>query len=143
MVKALYTLSMPSTTPKAVRVEKTTGTGMEIDWSDGHKSVFTFQYLRDACPCATCDDEREKTGTPMGEAPKKKAAAFPMYKDPVRPTEVTPVGKYAISFVWNDGHKTGIYSWEYLRTMCPCAECKAIRAAGGKLVPGGSGAVFG
>src|SRR2546421_2979816 len=134
---------MASTQPKAVRVEKTSGAGVEIDWSDDHKSVYSFQYLRDACPCATCDDEREKTGAAMGEAPKKKAVALPMYKDPMRPTEVTPVGKYAISFVWNDGHKTGIYSWEYLRTMCPCDECKATRAAGGKLVPGGSGAIFG
>ena len=136
---------MPSTTPKNVRIEKTTGTGVEIDWDDGHKSVYPFQRLRDACPCATCDDEREKTGTPMGEAPKPKApaAAFPMYKDPIRPNEVTPVGKYAISFNWNDGHHTGIYSWEYLRMICPCAECKATREAGGKLVPGGSGAIFG
>ena len=134
---------MPSTTPEAVRVEKTSGTGMEIDWDDEHKSIFPFQYLRDACPCATCDDEREKTGTAMGEAPKKKAAALPMFKEPMRPAEVTPVGNYAISFVWNDGHKTGIYSWEYLRMMCPCEECKAIRAAGGRLVPGGSGAIFG
>ena len=132
---------MPSTTPTNVRIEKSRGTGVGIDWDDGHKSLFPFQYLRDACPCATCDDEREKTGAAMGEAPKKKSA-LPMYKDPARPTEVTPVGKYAISFAWNDGHKTGIYSWEYLRMMCPCEECKAIRANGGKLVPGGSGAIF-
>ena len=134
---------MPSTTPAAVRVEKSTGTGVEIDWDDGHKSAYKFQYLRDACPCATCDDAREKTGTPMGQAPKNKATALPMYKDPIRPTEVTPVGKYAISFNWNDGHSTGIYSWEYLRMMCPCDECKVIRDSGGKLVPGGSGAIFG
>jgi DUF971 family protein len=133
---------MPSTEPKAVRVNKTSGTGMEIDWADGHKSVYTFQRLRDACPCAMCDDEREKSGAQFGEAPKPKSA-LPMYREPARPTEVTPVGKYAISFVWNDGHQTGIYSWEFLRMICPCEECKAIRAAGGKLVPGGSGAIYG
>ncbi|MCU1283716.1 MAG: hypothetical protein JWO13_66 [Acidobacteriales bacterium] len=136
---------MPSSEPKNVRVNKTSGTGMEIDWEDGHRSAYKFQLLRDACPCATCDDEREKAGVGFGEAPKPAAAkgALPMYKEPVRPTEVTPVGKYAISFVWNDGHRTGIYSWEFLRMICPCEECKVIRAAGGRLVPGGSGAIYG
>ena len=39
--------------PARVRVQKTTGTGMEIDWKDGHQSSWTFSWLRDACPCAT------------------------------------------------------------------------------------------
>lgn len=125
--------------PKAVRVNKTAGTGMEIDWKDGHQSVYKFQYLRDCCPCATCDDEREKSGVNFGEPPKSKTA-LPMFRDPARPVEVTPVGKYAISFHWNDGHQTGIYSWDFLRTMCSCSECKALRADA-KLKPGGSGII--
>jgi DUF971 family protein len=56
--------------PKAIRVNKTTGTGVEIDWTDGHQSIYKFQYLRDACPCATCDDEREAQGRDFGEPPK-------------------------------------------------------------------------
>ena len=38
------------------------------------------------------------------------------------------MGKYAIRFSWNDGHQHGIYSWQFLREHCPCAECKAHRA---------------
>jgi DUF971 family protein len=34
------------------------------------------------------------------------------------------VGRYALSFHWNDGHQSGIYSWEYLRRVCQCEECK-------------------
>jgi DUF971 family protein len=34
------------------------------------------------------------------------------------------VGRYALQFNWADGHSSGIYSWEYLRRMCQCAECK-------------------
>ena len=61
--------------------------------------------------------------------PKKAVAgALPMYKAAARPTEAKAVGKYAISFHWNDGHEHGIYSWAYLRENCPCAECKARRA---------------
>ena len=50
-----------------------------------------------------------------------------MFKPAVRPTEVKPVGKYAINFVWNDGHQHGIYTWSYLRQICPCPECKMKR----------------
>jgi DUF971 family protein len=46
-----------------------------------------------------------------------------MYEAPVRPVEVTPVGKYALKFKWTDGHESGIYSWEYLRRVCRCEEC--------------------
>jgi DUF971 family protein len=117
---------MSATVPTAIRIHKTSGAGMEIDWEDGHHSRYSFQFLRDACPCATCDDEREKSGTDFGEPPKQKGA-LPMFREPARPIEVTPVGKYAISFGWNDGHRTGIYSWEFLRMVCPCGECRAKR----------------
>ncbi len=55
--------------PAKVRIHKTEGTGLEIDWKDGHKSAWTFAWLRNACPCATCHDEREKSGRAPGEAP--------------------------------------------------------------------------
>ena len=125
--------------PKAIRVNKTSGTGVEIDWIDGHQSVYKFQYLRDACPCATCDDEREAQGRDFGEPPKPKGA-LPMFREPARPSEISPVGNYAINFTWNDGHASGIYSWEFLRLICPCTECKARRAES-KLKPGGAGAI--
>lgn len=102
-------------TPVKVRVHKSEGTGMEIEWQDGHKSSWTFAWLRLACPCATCHDEREKSGRAPGEPMAKPAALLPMYQAPPRPDVVTPVGRYAISFEWNDGHKSGIYSWDYLR----------------------------
>jgi len=46
--------------PMDVKVHVTTGEGVEITWSDGHLSRYPFQYLRDLCPCALCNDEREK-----------------------------------------------------------------------------------
>ncbi len=110
-------------TPAKVRVHKTAGTGMEIDWRDGHRSAWTFAFLRDACPCATCHEEREKAGRAPGVPKPKPATLLPLYEAPARPVEVTPVGKYALRFKWNDGHESGIYSWDYLRKVCPCAEC--------------------
>lgn len=109
--------------PQHVRVNLTEGTGVEIDWKDGHKSVWSFQWLRDACPCATCIEEREASGRKPGEPVPQPKTVLPMYKPPIRPGKVEPVGRYAIRFDWNDNHTSGIYSWHYLRSVCQCPYC--------------------
>lgn len=118
-------LPVEAVTPLKIRVMKTEGTGVEIDWKDGHQSTWNFAWLRNACPCATCHEERGKSGLVPGEAKPKTKALLVMYEAPPRPVEVTPVGKYAVKFKWNDGHEAGIYSWEYLRRMCRCGACMA------------------
>ena len=120
---------MPSSsiTPAKVLVKKTEGTGVEIEWKDGHKSAWNFVWLRNACPCATCHEDRENTGRLPGEAKVKGQTLLKLYEAPVKPLEVTPVGKYAIRFKWNDGHESGIYSWEYLRRVCRCDDCMTSR----------------
>jgi ATP-binding protein involved in chromosome partitioning len=45
-------------------------------------------------------------------------------------TAIRLVGSYAIRITWSDGHDTGIYTYEWLRGNCPCAECAAERDAG-------------
>lgn len=110
--------------PKSVKINKTSGTGVEIEWKDGHRSSYTFTFLRDACPCALCNDARSKDGRHPGDPLKPVAGQLPIFKALARPNEVKPVGKYAIQFVWNDGHEHGIYTWTYLREICPCPECK-------------------
>jgi DUF971 family protein len=117
-------LPVDAVTPLKVRVKKTEGTGIEIDWRDGHKSAWNFRWLRDACPCATCHEERESSGRQAGEPKPKAQDPFALYQEPPRPIEVTPVGKYALRFKWNDGHEAGIYSWDYLRRVCNCDLCK-------------------
>jgi DUF971 family protein len=118
-----------SADPKSVKVHKSEGTGMDIEWKDGHRSAYTFPYLRDACPCALCKEEREKDHRRPGDPLKAIAGALPMFKALAKPADVETVGKYAIRFKWNDGHEHGIYSWDYLREWCPCAECKMNREA--------------
>ncbi len=117
-------LPADAVTPKKIRVKKAEGTGVEIDWKDGHQSAWTFAWLRNACPCATCHEEREKTGRAIGVAKPKEQTLLVMYEPPVKPLEVSPVGKYALKFNWSDGHESGIYSWEYLRRTCRCNECR-------------------
>ncbi len=60
----------PDVTPAKVKVDMTGGSGMDIDWKDGHRSHYSFQWLRDACPCALCDEERTKQDRTPGEAPR-------------------------------------------------------------------------
>lgn len=114
-------------TPEKVRVLLTEGKGLEIDWQDGHRSAWTFTWLRDACPCATCVDERKNEGRKIGNPKSKPAELLPMYKPLAKPTSAHAVGRYALQFNWHDGHSAGIYSWEYLRRNCQCPECKFAR----------------
>ncbi|MGA3210131.1 MAG: DUF971 domain-containing protein [Terriglobales bacterium] len=122
---ALQAAPGPDVSPKLVRVDLSGGSGMTIDWGDGHKSHYTFPWLREACPCALCDDVRTKEGRIPGEPAKADPVALPMFRPAVKATEAGAVGKYAIRFAWSDGHQHGIYSWEFLREWCPCAECRA------------------
>jgi len=115
---------MPVADPKSVKVHLNEGTGVEIEWKDGHLSQYTFPFLRDACPCAMCDDEREKNGREPGQPPTTKPGELPMFKALAKAVSAEGVGKYAIRFKWNDGHELGIYSWQWLRQICPCSECQ-------------------
>jgi DUF971 family protein len=121
-------LSRTAITPEKVRVLLSEGKGLEIDWVDGHKSKWAFAWLRDACPCATCVDERKNEGRRIGQTKKKSDELLPMYKPPAKPASAHAVGRYAIQFNWLDGHSAGIYSWEYLRRNCQCSECRFAEA---------------
>jgi DUF971 family protein len=104
---------------------------VDITWSDGHASHYEFAYLRDECPCATCNDERaKKEGFASAVGGGSSPNPLPMFKPKVRAQAASVVGNYAISISFSDGHSTGIYSYDHLRTVCPCPECaKAFRAS--------------
>ena len=97
--------------PKSI--EKIDDDKLRIVWEDDHESVFTFQFLRQNCPCATCRDEwsGERLIDPQTVPADMKS------------TRADLVGNYALSFSFSDGHGTGIYSFESLRKMCACDEC--------------------
>jgi hypothetical protein len=83
------------TDPKSVKVNLTTGSGLDIEWKDGHVSHYDFVYLRDACPCAMCNEEREKAGRKPGEPAKLAPGMLPMFKAAARPVSAEGIGKYA------------------------------------------------
>jgi DUF971 family protein len=113
-------------TPEHIAISKTKG--VKVDWEDGHRSEYGLGYLRDECPCASC------TGA-HGTEPQKTSYSsqakdpFPMFKPALKMLAVEPVGAYAIRIDWSDGHKSGIYSYDRLREICPCEECTRERQA--------------
>ena len=88
--------------------------GMEIEWEDGHKSQYSLPYLRDNCPCATCRTAAESAPQP---------GPFPLYTPAPKLDSAETAGRYAIHLLWADGLSTGLYSFDYLREICPCPEC--------------------
>lgn len=85
-----------------------------VTWSPDHVSTYPARMLRLACQCATCKDEF--TGRALldpGTVPEDMRADL-----------VSLVGNYAIKIRWSDGHDTGIYTYEYLLTICPCERCQ-------------------
>jgi DUF971 family protein len=88
--------------------------GIEMAWSDGARGVYSPRLLRDACPCATC---RERRGQPVAAALLPVLA--PEEIAPLAVTAMQPVGQYAYSIEFSDGHSSGIYTLEYLRELLP------------------------
>jgi len=102
--------------------------GVTITWGDGHVSRYAIKALRDACRCANCLGTHGPA-EPASPAASSPPGALPMFK-PVGGTLLgaEPVGRYALQFHFSDGHNTGIYTWTYLRELCPCPECVARMA---------------
>jgi len=83
--------------PTSVKIHVKNGTGVDITWADGHASHYEFAYLRDECPCATCNDAREKKAA-LGDVPSpfQSSPALPMFKPKPRAQAATVVGNYAV-----------------------------------------------
>lgn len=86
------------------------GREVAIVWDDGHETYHEFESLRAASPSAANQGERDILGNQYGgDGPKK----FPG----VEVTAFERVGNYAIRFDFSDGHRTGLYSFDYLRAL--------------------------
>jgi ATP-binding protein involved in chromosome partitioning len=86
-----------------------------VTWAEDHVGVYPARSLRLACPCAGCVEEM--TGRPLLDPASVARDVVPL--------RIALVGAYAIRIDWNDGHSSGIYTYEYLRSRCPCERCTA------------------
>ena len=94
---------------------------LQIDWQDGHATVYDFTALRWLCPCAHCRGEAGMPGW-LDTNPT-------LTDEQTRMVDIQLVGNYAVAPSWGDGHHTGYYTFALLRGRCPCAACGASRVA--------------
>jgi DUF971 family protein len=80
---------------------------LRIEWKDDAVTEFAARQLRLACPCAVCVEEG--TG--------RKILNDDSVPQDIGLIEVELVGRYALCFEWTDHHRTGIFSWIYLRSL--------------------------
>ena len=121
------------TTPLRLNLKK--DEKLEVDWRDGHRCAYPITYLRSMCPCASCRALREghESGHPPAiqavppggaspPAPPKKMSLNILpgnYAQPLTAVSAELVGNYALRIDWSDQHGSGIYSFQYLREICP------------------------
>jgi DUF971 family protein len=82
---------------------------LRIDWPSGPPSVIPWIRLRLACPCAQCQGEFKTQ--------QLDPAVILQTAGETELVNVTIMGHYALQPEWKSGHATGIYPWEYLRTI--------------------------
>ena len=110
----------PVTTPTRLHLKK--NDRLEIDWADGHQCVYTLPYLRSMCPCAQCRTVREGQSPHNLQSPTRKPLLTILpgnFSEKLTVLDAQLVGNYALKIEWSDGHDSGIYSFDYLRSICP------------------------
>lgn len=93
-----------------------TASELVIEWDDGWKQTLSWTRLRENCPCATCVHAATAT-----QVEPSAAAALPILSpeetQPLKATSIRPLGNYAYAIAFSDGHASGIYTLEYLRSL--------------------------
>ncbi|MEK7793209.1 MAG: P-loop NTPase [Candidatus Hydrogenedentota bacterium] len=80
---------------------------IHVKWPDGTQSSLPARDVRTSCQCAQCVHEftGEQILDPSRISPDIQAKA------------IEPLGNYAVSIVWNDGHSSGIFTWDHLKEV--------------------------
>lgn len=102
--------------PAGITLNKTESV-LEIRWTDGADCTYPLSHLREACPCVECRGGHERMGREYDPDDLLKLTPRRSYTI----TDVQLIGNYALQPIWDDGHQTGLYTWEYLRKLCPSA----------------------
>ncbi len=93
--------------PEPTQIFQVDAATLGVEWSDGRRSEYNVRKLRLACSCATC--VHEWTGEALLDEQSVPAD--------VHPVNLENVGLYGLRIQWSDGHNTGIYTYEHLRSL--------------------------
>ena len=98
---------------RADKIDVERDRGLTVVFGDGHSCFFANEELRRNCPCASCRDARNAGG---------EAWPPPGAPEVVKVLHAELVGNWGISFAWDDGHGTGIFPFDSLRSWCETRE---------------------
>ncbi len=93
---------------KPIKIKVRENQYLDITWENEEVKSIKLSNLRNACPCAICNaekDEWSKTYIPLYTLAQLKIK------------NINIVGTYAIGIEWGDGHNTGLYDYEYLYNL--------------------------
>ncbi len=96
-------MSDPPSNIRALQAEQI----LEVTWPDGRVHRMEYRTIRSQCPCASCRDEW------TGERILDPASI----RSDLKLVGMENVGTYAVQFAWNDGHSSGIFTWETLGSI--------------------------
>jgi DUF971 family protein len=88
-------------TPTAIKL-RTKSRVLEVTFDDGSRFELSFEYLRVYSPSAEV----------RGHGPGQETLQLGKHEVGIRAAE--PVGNYAVKLVFDDGHDSGLYTWDYL-----------------------------
>ena len=86
------------------------GNIVAIRWKDAREDYFEMEKLRKLSPSADNIGEPDIFGNVIGGDPRTEFPGVPV-------TGYEVVGRYAIRFIFSDGHNTGLFTFQYLRKL--------------------------
>lgn len=93
--------------PKVIQL---IGNELAIVWEDGSENYYPSDFLRAHSPSAENIGEKDIFGNQYGgDGPKEFSGVT------IQSWDI--VGNYALRPWFSDGHKTGLYSWDYLHKL--------------------------
>ena len=82
-----------------------------ITFSDSSEAVVKLKNMRQRCPCASCEGEKDALGN-LYKGPEQK-----LNENSFLVSGVQPVGYYGLRPFWKDGHNTGIFTIKMLKEL--------------------------
>ncbi len=81
---------------------------LELTWNESRTVGLPYRFVRGECPCASCRDEWS------GDRILDPATI----RSDIKIEAMEPIGSYAVRILWNDGHSSGLFTWDTLLTLC-------------------------
>jgi DUF971 family protein len=92
--------------------------GLRIAWSDGRASFYPVAHLRRWSPSAEARETRDELkANPLAVLPGGNQSSGPL-----RAASMELIGNYAVRITFSDGHRTGLYTWDWLRSIDPAIQ---------------------